>query len=211
MTGVSVSSQTERARRIWAKHAPTYDERIGFFERPLFAGGREWVCSRASGEVLEIGVGTGRNFRHYPIDVRLTGVDLSPEMLAFARPRTVGAPIPIELQEGDAEALDFPDASFDTVVCTLALCSIPDSRRAIAEAKRVLKPGGRLLLLEHVRSPLGPVRLIQRLLNWFTVRLEGDHLTRDPLDDLESIGFTIEELERSKLGIVERVAARRPR
>jgi SAM-dependent methyltransferase len=93
------------------------------------------------------------------------------------------------------------------VVGTLALCTIPDDRRAVAEAARVLRPGGRLLLLEHVRSSLGPVRLGQQLLEPLFIRLEGDHLLRDPLDYLEAEGFAIDECGRLKWGIVERIAA----
>lgn len=206
----AASAETDRVRRVWAKHAPTYDERISLMERLFFAGGRAWVASRAAGEVLEIAVGTGRNLAQYSSYVRLTGIDISPEMLAFARCRAETLKVPIELRTGDAQLLDFPNASFDTVVCTLALCSIPDSRRAVFEAMRVLRPGGRFLLLEHVRSPLLPVRLVQRALDWFSVRLEGEHLTREPLEDLEAAGFEIEQVERLKLGIVERVAAKRP-
>jgi ubiquinone/menaquinone biosynthesis C-methylase UbiE len=106
--------------------------------------------------------------------------------------------------------LEFADESFDTVVCTLGLCTIPDPRRAVAEALRVLRPGGRLLLLEHVRSPVRVVGVVQRLLDPWSVRFAGDHLTREPLDHLGAEGFEVERVERSKWGIVERVAARKP-
>jgi SAM-dependent methyltransferase len=95
-------------------------------------------------------------------------------------------------------------------VCTLSLCTIPDDRAAVAEVKRVLRPGGSFLLLEHVRSPVRPIRIGQRLLEPIMLRLEHDHLLREPLDHLQAEGFDIERVERSKLGIVERVAARRP-
>jgi len=84
------------------------------------------------------------------------------------------------------------------VVATLCLCTIPDERRALAEAYRVLRPGGRLLLLEHVRSPVGPVRWVPRMLDPALVRLAGDHLLRDPLDHLASLGFAVEQRARSK-------------
>jgi SAM-dependent methyltransferase len=97
------------------------------------------------------------------------------------------------------------------VVCTLGLCTIPDPRRAVAEARRVLRPGGHLLLLEHVRSPVRTVRVIERPLEPPpAVRFAADHLTREPLDYLRTEGFEIERLERSKWGIVERVSARKP-
>jgi ubiquinone/menaquinone biosynthesis C-methylase UbiE len=203
-------NETERVRRIQDKTAPRYDRKISFFERILFGGGREWVCSQAEGDVLEIAAGTARNLPFYPADVRITAIELSPEMLAIARKRAEEVGRPADLRLGDAQALDLPEESFDTVVCTLGLCTIPDHRRAVSEAARVLRPGGRLLLLEHVRSPAPIVRAAQRLLEPLTVRFEGDHLLREPLDALAAEGFEVECLERSKWGIVERVAARKP-
>jgi ubiquinone/menaquinone biosynthesis C-methylase UbiE len=209
-TEAARSRETERVRRIQDKEASRYDRQISFFERILFGGGREWVCSRAEGEVLELAAGTARNLPFYPEGIKLTAVELSPEMLAIARERAVRLSHDVDLRLGDVQDLDFADESFDTVVCTLGLCTIPDPRRAIAEARRVLRPGCRLLLLEHVRSPSTPVRAVQRMLDPLAVRFEGDHLTREPLDYLEAEGFEIERLERSKWGIVERVLARKP-
>jgi ubiquinone/menaquinone biosynthesis C-methylase UbiE len=202
-----VDRETERTRRIWEKMAAGYDRTIGVAERLLFAGGREWACSQASGEVLEIAVGTGRNLTFYPSGVRLTGIDLSPAMLEIAGRRASDLGLRVSLRAADAQELPFPDAS---LVCTLGLCSIPDDRRVVSEAARVLRQGGLLVLLEHVRSPQPRVSAIQRFLDPFTVRFQADHLTREPLEHLQAQGFQIERLERHKLGIVERVTARKP-
>ena len=205
-----LNRDTERARRLWNRMADKYDRQMSWWERVLFGEGREWVCSRAEGAVLEIAVGTGRNLPVYPAGTSVTAVELSPEMLKIARERAREAGIAADLREGDAQHLDFPDGEFDTVVCTLALCSIPDDGAAVREAYRVLRPGGRFLLLEHVGSPNPVVRAAQWLLEQITIRLEGDNLTREPLRHLRKTGFEIEELERLKLGIVERVVARKP-
>jgi ubiquinone/menaquinone biosynthesis C-methylase UbiE len=207
---MTVSIETERVRRLQDKQAPKYDRQMRFFDRVLFAGGREWVCSRAEGDTLEIAVGTGRNLRRYPPGTRLTGIEFSPEMLGIAKRRARDAGIDADLRLGDAQALEFPDSSFDCVVCTLALCTIPDDARAVAEVRRVLRPGGRFLLLEHVRSPVIAVRIGERLIEPLSVRFAADHLTREPLEHLQAESFEIDELERSKLGIVERIAARKP-
>ncbi len=206
----NAGSETERVLRLYEKEAPKYDRQMRFFEWLLFGNGREWVCSQAEGEVLEIAVGTGRNLPYYPDGVQLSGVELSPAMLEIARTRARELGREIDLRVGDAQALEFPDESFDSVVCTLSLCTIPDDRAAVAEVRRVLRPGGRFLLLEHVRSPLLPIRTAERLLEPLMLRFEADHLTREPLEHLRDEGFAIERLERSKLGIVERVAARKP-
>jgi ubiquinone/menaquinone biosynthesis C-methylase UbiE len=204
------ANRTEHVRRHYDRSAGSYDRIISWAEKALFGDGREWVCSRARGEVLEVAVGTGRNLPFYPKGVRLTGIELSPKMLDIAHRRARELGREVDLRVGDAQDLSFPDASFDTVVATLALCTIPDDRRAVAEASRVLRPGGRLLLLEHVRSPVLPVRLLQRVLQPLTLLLDHDHLLREPLRHVEDTDLVVERLERSKLGVVERLAARKP-
>lgn len=205
----TVPPETARVRQHYEALADNYDRLISISEKLLFSDGRAWVGSQASGDVLEIAVGTGRNLPYYPEDVRLTGLDISPAMLAVAERRADELGREVELRLGDAQALDLPDARFDTVVSTLALCSIPDYCRAVAEARRVLRPGGRFLLLEHVRSPHRLVRAAQRILDPIFVRFSADHLLREPLDCLGTEGFVVDRLERSKWGIVERVAARK--
>jgi len=205
-----IPNETDRIRRIFDKQAPKYDRAMRRFERWLFAGTREWACSRAEGDVLEIAAGTARNLPHYPTGARVTGVELSPAMAAIGRERAAELGRDIDMQVGDAEHLDFADESFDTVVCTYGLCTIPDDRAAVREAKRVLRPGGRIVLAEHVRSPNPIVRGIQRLIDPLAHRFGGDHLLREPLEPLAEEGFEIEELKRSKAGYVELVSALKP-
>jgi ubiquinone/menaquinone biosynthesis C-methylase UbiE len=204
------AKRTKRLRRYWDKHARTYDTQIAFWEGRLFADGRQWVCAQAAGEVLEVAIGTGRNLPHYPPDVRLTGVEFSPAMLDLARRRAEELGRRVDLRLGDAQALDLPDASFDTVVCTLSLCAIPDEERAVAEMRRVLRPGGRLLLLDHVVGQPRWVRAVQWLLERVTGPLQGEYLRRRPLLHVQAQGFEVERHQRSKLGIVERLSARKP-
>jgi ubiquinone/menaquinone biosynthesis C-methylase UbiE len=205
-----IPNETERVRRIFDKQAPKYDRSMARFERLFFSGNREWACSQAEGDVLEIAAGTARNLEHYPAGVRLTAIELSPEMAELGRRRARELDHDMDMRVGDAEALDIPDESFDTVVCTYGLCTIPDHRAAVREAKRVLRPGGRILLAEHVRSPNRAVRAIQRLLEPLAHRFGGDHLLREPLEPLGEEGFEVEDVRRSKAGFVELVAARKP-
>jgi len=209
-TDEAFERETQRVRRVQDRAAPKYDRQISFFERMLFAGGRAWVCSQARGRVLELACGTARNLPYYGDAVELTGVELSSEMLAIGRQRAEDLRRAADLRVGDVQALDFPDESFDTVTCTLGFCTIPDTRAAAREALRVLRPGGQLLLLEHVRSPASLVRAGQWLLEPLAVRFEADHLLRDPLDYLPGVGFEIDEVLRSKWGIVERLRAHKP-
>ncbi len=202
-----VNTETKRVQHIYDNVADRYDALIGLSERVFFGNGRAWVCEQARGQTLEIAVGTGRNFPYYPSTVSLTGIDISSAMLHIAQARAATLRRDVTLGVGDAQALAFPDSSFDTVVFTLALCSIPDERQALLEAKRVLRPAGQLLLLEHVRSPAPVVQAAQRVLNPLFVRVQGDHLLREPLDVITLEGFVVTRVERSALGIVERLAA----
>jgi ubiquinone/menaquinone biosynthesis C-methylase UbiE len=204
------AGREQRLRRYWNSHAGSYDRQMGFFDRHLFTGSREWVCSKATGSVLEVAIGTGLNLPHYPAGVQLTGVDHSPAMLQIARRRAGQLGRAVDLREGDAQALEFPGAIFDTVVCTFSLCAIPDDRAAVAEMVRVLRPGGLLLLADHVEASAWPARAVQALIELASVPVGGEHLRRRPLRHVQALALTVEHHDRFKLGIVERLAARKP-
>lgn len=189
--------------------AHRYDSLIRLPERVLFADGRQWAAGQAGGDVLEVAVGTGRNLPHYRPGTSVTGIDLSEAMIDLALRRASASAADVQLHVADAQHLPFADASFDTVVATLALCSIPNDAVALSEAARVLRPGGTLVLLEHVRSPSVGVRTVQRLLEPLLLRFEGDHLLREPDKRAVQAGLQVELLERSKLGIVLRLTARK--
>jgi ubiquinone/menaquinone biosynthesis C-methylase UbiE len=207
-----VSHDVNRRRTAyWDKQAARYDRAMTFWDRHLFGDSRPWACGRAAGDVLEVAVGTGRNLPFYPADARIAGVDISPDMLAIARRRAAALGREADLRQGDAQALDFPDGSFDTVLCALGLCAIPDDRRAVTEMARILRPGGRLLLVDHVAASARTLRAVQWLYERITIPLAGEHFRRRPIAYLGELGFLIEEAERFKLGVVERVCARKPR
>jgi ubiquinone/menaquinone biosynthesis C-methylase UbiE len=204
------SADRARLRRIWQRYAPRYDRGMRFWERVAFGAPREWLCSQAVGRVLEVAVGTGLNLPRYPPGTAVTGLDLSRAMLAIARERVAGLGRPVALVEGDAQVLPFADRTFDTVVCTLGLCSVPDDRAAIAEMHRVLRPDGRLLLLDHVVASNVVVRAVQRLLEPVSLRTGADYLTRRPLPLVQQAGFTITDAGRARAGMVEWLSAVRP-
>lgn len=210
MTMASTAGDLERLRRYWDKHSGKYDKQMGFWDRRLFGDTREWVCGQATGEVLEVAVGTGLNLPWYGDGVVLTGIDLSPAMLEHARRRAKEAGRSLDARVGDAQRLEFEDASFDTVVATFSLCAIPDDRAAVAEMWRVLRPGGQLLLGDHVVSTSAPLRMVQRLIELVSVPVGEEHFRRRPLNHVRAQGFTIERQERFRRGIVERLAARKP-
>ena len=196
----------DRWQRYWDKTSASYDKQMRFYDRVLFADSRAWICGQATGSTLEVAVGTGLNLPFYPARVELRGIDFSPAMLGIAQTRARQLGRAVDLREADAQALPFPDAFFDTVVCTFALCAIPDEHRAVSEMTRVLRPGGLLLLADHIAGATWPVRAIQRIIDVVTVPLQGEHNLRQ----VQAEGLNIERRERFKLGLVERLAARKP-
>ena len=203
------AAASHRVRAYYERTASQYDASMRFTERLLLGDARQWAAALARGAVLEVGVGTGRNLPFYSDVASLVGIDLSPAMLQLARQRARDLSLDIDLREASAESLPFDDNSFDSVVCTLTLCSVADDRRAATEMARVLRSGGKLIVVEHVRSPVWAVRMIEHVLEPLSVRLEQDHLLRDPMDYLSNCGVHVEVCERSKLGIIERVVARK--
>jgi ubiquinone/menaquinone biosynthesis C-methylase UbiE len=147
----------------------------------VLARPRQRTLARATGRILEIGFGTGRNLPHYPPDVRrIEAIDPDTDLDRFSQPRIAAAGIEVDFHHLNAEHLPFEPDRFDTVVCTLTLCSIPDVVHALGEVRRVLKPGGRFLFLEHGLSPDSGVERWQRRLEPIQRRLGGGcHLTRD--------------------------------
>src|SRR3984957_12695643 len=177
--------------RYWDKHASRYDREMDRWDRRLFGASRPSACARAVDDVLEGAIWPGPNPPYSPDGIRLTGIDVSAQMLSIARDRAASLGREADLRRGDAQALDFPDFSFDTVLCTLGLCAIPDERRAITEMARAL-------------------RAIQWLYERISVPLAGEHFRRRPLTYVRDLGFRIEQSDRFRFGIVERLAARKP-
>lgn len=162
--------------------------------RPMYPA-RELVVPRAEGDVLEIGVGTGLNFDLYdPARVKsLVALEPDPHMLRRARPRAERLPFPVALEAVGAERLPFADATFDTVVATWVLCTIPEPGVALREMRRVLRPRGRLLFAEHTRSVQPALAHVQTMLTPLWCRLAGGcHLDRAAIDLVRESGFTVE-------------------
>jgi ubiquinone/menaquinone biosynthesis C-methylase UbiE len=201
---------TDRLRSLWERYAARYDRDTGFYDLLLLGDSRSWACSQASGQVLEVAIGTGRNLPFYPREIQLMGIDFSPAMLDIARCRAADLGIDVTLIEADAQHLPFADHRFDTVVCTLALSSIPDPAAAINEMYRVLQPGGRVLVVGHVSSLYRVVRAGQRRLERLSIRLAGDHQTRQPYPDIVAAGFIVARRDRLRTGIIERICALKP-
>jgi SAM-dependent methyltransferase len=164
---------------------------------------RRELLTQARGRVLELGAGTGLNLEHYPQSIEsLTMVEPDPHMTKQLRQKLAdsGKAAEISVVEAPGEDLPFPDRSFDTVVVTLVLCTVPDQAASLAEIKRVLAPGGQLLFLEHVRAhDDGLAKWQDRLEGPWRFLADGCHCNRDTVSAIDAAGFELGEVESGKL------------
>jgi ubiquinone/menaquinone biosynthesis C-methylase UbiE len=206
-----VSGRLERVRRIYDRDPDRYAAAMSSgLGRWMLRGRREKVGEMMSGRALDVGFGTGLSLPHYRSDVEVVGVDASPKMLAIARDAAARAGRGIELFVMDAENLAFPDHTFDSVAFNLCLCTIPDPLRAVREGVRVARPGARMVFLEHVRSNVLPVALVQDALNPLLVALQEDHFNRRTADVVRRAGVEIESVDRWFAGIFSLIVGRAP-
>ncbi len=211
-TTIQQSADTETARKRYNRAARFYDLHQAVAEQLIFRRlrGQLWAKAPATGRILEVGVGTGVNIAYYPADAHVTAIDLSDEMLARAKQRAERLHAAVDLGLMDAQRLDFPDATFDAVLATCVFCSVPDPVAGLREAWRVLKPGGKLLLLDHVRSGNAVLGKLMDLVNPLMVRMSGANINRRTLENLRYAGVQDFAASSHAFGIVKLTEARKP-
>lgn len=205
-----VASRATDRVRAEEMSAIRYDRGMWFLERLSLARLRRSLLEGVEGDVLEIGAGTGANMPFYGHGARLSAVDRHPERLSAAATKAT-LPVRPRIACADAQQLPFADASFDMVVGSLVFCSIAEPLRALDEARRVLRPRGRLVLLEHVRGLTPVSRRLTDLLHPLWFGLQGEcHLNRETAATVAAAGFAVEQTSVHAKGVLQIISATAP-
>jgi ubiquinone/menaquinone biosynthesis C-methylase UbiE len=179
-------------------------------ERLRFRKWRELLWSRVEGTtILEVGVGTGKNFPYYPTGAEITAIDFSGQMLARARAKAAKHNVNVDLRQMDVQNLEFENNSFDTAAGTTVFCSVPDPIRGLREVERVCRPGGKVILLEHVLSASPIVGWLMNAVNPLAVRMSGVNINRRTVENTERSGLFIEQVTDLWLGVFKLIEARK--
>ncbi len=208
---------TAAARARYERISPVYDL-MEILPELRFRKWRRQFWDRVAqrlpqrGRMLELGVGTGKNVAYWPVGAQITAIDLSPRMLSQAKARIERAGLDASLELGDAEDLQFPDNSFDLAAMTFVMCSVPDPVIGLREAARVVRPGGTVLLMEHVRSQTPWIGRLMDLLNPIVLRTTGPNINRDTVQNVSTAGLELVDVENLSMGgIFKIIEARVPK
>ncbi|MGD9897061.1 MAG: class I SAM-dependent methyltransferase [Candidatus Methylacidiphilaceae bacterium] len=206
--GEAAAEGNSSTRRKWDAASRFFD-RMTWADDQRFGPEKRRLFRRLGGKLLFVGAGTGNDFRYLPAGLSVTAIDISPSMLAQASAKSAGYPGTLELRQADVQRLPFPDGFFEEALAVCTFCSVPDPLLGLREIYRVLQPGGRFFLFEHVRSRIGPVAI---LLDAMTplARLVGPALNRETVSNVRAAGFSIVAEENVYLDIVKWIEARKP-
>lgn len=195
-------------RDKWDRASRTYDWTTWGDER-RFGPAKRRLFAKMAGRCLMVAAGTGNDFRHFPPGLTIDAIDISPGMVERARNKASSYKGTLVVQVMDVQELGFPDAAFDTVATAGTFCSVPDPVRGLRELYRCLKPGGQLLMFEHVRSRFGPIALFQDLMTPITRRI-GPDMNRDTVSNVLRAGFELCREENVYVDVIKAIEARRP-
>lgn len=205
-------SETQATQHRYDRIAPLYNV-MEIVPELIYKQWRKQIWSSVTGDrVLEIGVGTGKNLPYYPTDTTMIAVDLSSRMLRQAHPKTNSHNNQVGLSQMDGQVLGLQSSSFDIVVTTFVFCSIPQPAQALEEIQRVLKPDGRIILLEHMRSKYELLGKVMDVFDPLVYRFTGPHINRETVKNVCDAGFEIDTVkELDPFGIFRMIYATKQR
>jgi len=195
----------EATRQKWDAAAKSFD-RLSHGDDRRFAPVKQRLFAKMYGKSLMVAAGTGNDFKHFPPGQDIVALDISPKMLEIAAPRAVGYPGTLTLKEADVCNLDYPDDTFDTVLTVCTFCSVPKPILGLSELRRVLKPGGQILMFEHMRSAVAQFGVLLDLMTPLS-RKFGPDLNRDTVGNVQKAGFKLRRVENVYLDIVRIIEA----
>jgi len=200
----------ELVQKRYDRIAPVYDLMEGLVEHLSYGNWRKLLWSKVEGKhVLEVGAGTGKNFPYYPEGVEITAIDFSKKMLDRARKKAAERGIAVRLEQMDVQNLEFNDDTFDSVAGSFVFCSVPDPIRGLQEVERVCKPGGKVVLLEHMLSANRVVAWLMNLVNPVIAKTMGPNINRKTVENVSRSGLKIEKVTDLAIGIFKLIEARK--
>ena len=205
-----MKSDSAAIKKRYDRMAPYFEGLEAVMEGLFFKNWRKKLWAKVDGHhILEVGVGTGKNFDFYPDDARITAIDFSQEMLKQAARKKDRKNSQVELHLMDVQSLCFADNSFDTVIASFVFCSVPLPLKGLKELYRVCKPGGQVLLLEHVLSSKPVLAKIMNFINPAIVRIAGANINRNTVKNVKACGFASVRVDERSGDIIKLIEARK--
>lgn len=205
-----MKSDSAAIKKRYDRIAPYFEGLEAVMEGLFFKNRRRRLWAKVDGyHILEVGVGTGKNFDYYPAEARITAIDFSQGMLKQAADKKARKNITVDLNLMDTQSLSFADNSFDTIICSFVFCSVPLPRKGLKELYRVCKPGGQVLLLEHVLSSNRVIAKVMNLINPIVVKLFGANINRNTVKNVKACGFASVRVDERSSDIIKLIEARK--
>lgn len=203
-----MKTDNEKTKQRYDRIAPYFDSLEGLLEGLFFSNWRKILWDKVQGEhILEVGVGTGKNFPYYPLNTTITALDFSEKMLDKAKVKKQHLNLTVDLELMDVQSLCYADNSFDTIVATFVFCSVPQPTKGLQELYRVCKPGGQVLLLEHVLSSKPLMAKMMQLMNPVIASIFGANINRQTVKSVQSCGFTKVVLDPASRDMIKLIQA----
>ena len=207
-----MSNKEDKIKKRYNRIAPVYDLMEGLMEKGKMDSWRQDLWDKIDeykpendGKLLEAGIGTGKNIKYYPDDIELFAIDFSEKMLAEARKKAEKYQKDVHLINMDIENLDFPDNHFDIIVTSCVFCSVPNPVKGLKELKRVSKPEGKIIMLEHMRTHKEPLGTLMDAFNWVSLYTWGANINRETMKNINKAGLEVVEVRDLLLDIVKEI------